>query len=61
MSTLTLIKGLGLILGLLIVYLMSYPKHPEVLTTERRNLNRDIVHILTEAKASQLNLSNTKE
>jgi hypothetical protein len=58
MITLTLIKGLGLILGLAISYLMSYPKQPEVLTIERRKLNRDIVHILTEAKASQLNLSN---
>jgi predicted histidine transporter YuiF (NhaC family) len=61
MSTLALIKGLGLLLGLLIAYLMSYPKQPEALTIERRKLNRDIVHILTGTKASQLNLSNTEE
>jgi hypothetical protein len=61
MITLTLIKGMGLLCSLAMAYLMGYPKQPESLTIERRKLNRDIVHILTGAKASQLNLSNTKQ
>jgi hypothetical protein len=59
MTTLTLIKGIGLVFGLAMAYLVGYPRQPEALTIEQSKLNRDIVHILTEAKASQLNLSNT--
>jgi hypothetical protein len=53
MITLPILKCLGILLGLALAYLMSYPKHPEVLTIERRKLNRDMVHILTKSKASQ--------
>jgi hypothetical protein len=53
MITLPLLKCLGVLLSLALAYLMSYPKKPEVLTIERRKLNRDIVNILTKVNQSE--------
>jgi hypothetical protein len=47
----TLIKGLGAIIGLCVTY-WTTRKELEV-TSEQLKLDRDILRILTEAKASQ--------
>jgi hypothetical protein len=51
MITIALIKGLGVILGLCVTYWTAY-KELET-TSEQLQLDRDILRILTEAKASQ--------
>jgi hypothetical protein len=50
MIAITLLKGLGALLGLCVTYWTTY-KQPET-TSEQLQLDRDILHILTKAKAS---------